>query len=669
MRCHRIFLFNIFLIICSGLGSAVFAQEDSAVFDDDALLLEDEKGITVTGMQETTQEVRIITKEEITKANTNNMTTLLQETLNAGSTSYGGYGNKSGINLRGFDAKRIAFLIDGVQVNSAQSGDFDLNSIDPASIERIEVIYGGSDAKYNVSGALGGVVNIITVKKQTEGLRLDGSVSNTAFMPAPSFSHGKQTAAHNEDLVDSQNYTLSAALGAKNYSLKGSAFFNSAKNHFLYYDQYNIARRKDGNDILDGGINGSFMRKLDNDAKIIASASLYASDKNIPISGFTNIAGNQKDASTRETILFDAPEIFAQGLSAEASLGYQFSRLLYAPPNANAEADSRHDLTTVTAVNRWSYYRDALTLRSGFDWRFSYIDSSNLNTHLRNDGGFYVSAEWQALQKLLIIPSIKAVMAQTGSEHIVPVPKLGFLYNATESLAIKNNYFRSFKFPDFEDLYWSSGGMYGNPDLKSEDGWGADLGFDWLHNSVFSLGSVVFFEWTRDSVHWSNSSGTWKPENIGEAAYIGVDGRAELVLAIDAGIWKQFKLSVSYQYMTSRLLSYGYQWDSGKHIPYMGEHSIGGQTEINWIAGKQKRAGQLGITGHYEDIRYADTANAVKLDPYFLLTVNANQEISNMFAVFVALRNLLNVSYQSYAEYPMPGFNATIGLRFAYKNK
>jgi vitamin B12 transporter len=58
-----------------------------------------------------------------------------------------------------------------------------VNQVDLNNVERIEVIYGGSDTKYNVSGALGGVINIVTVKKQPAGLSWGGALSNTGYFP------------------------------------------------------------------------------------------------------------------------------------------------------------------------------------------------------------------------------------------------------------------------------------------------------------------------------------------------------------------------------------------------------------------------------------------------------------------------------------------------------
>jgi vitamin B12 transporter len=651
-------------ILC--LPLAIGAQETGDEnFGDDLLLMEGEE-ITVTASPETTQQMEVVTKEEIERHNAPDILTLLQEALDLGLTRYGGYGNQAGINLRGFDSNRIAFLIDGVPVNSPMTGDFDLSQIDPNSVERIEVIYGGSDSKYNVSGSLGGIVNIITVKNQRSGLRLGGSVSNTAALPGEYRKNdGSTGSAHWEDLLDAQKYSVFAGLGAEKYSLNINLFANRAANHFLLTDYTDRIRRKENNEVWDTGASASFVRDLpDNYSKLLASADIYYADKNIPTSDTSPLFGIQNDFSTRQNIMLDMPRTWRDDLATEASLSHTWQTRDYDPP---AGESSLHKQNVITAINRWSWYPlPLLTLRSGWDYRFNYLDSSDIGLRSRHDGGLYLTVEYKAHETLLIIPSAKAVFSGPSEKPIVPVFKLGLRWIPLESLAVKNNYFRSFKYPDFEDLYWS-GDAYtqGNPDLKSEDGWGGDLGVEWHYGDWANIDSTFFTQWTTDSIHWSSGSGgIWRPENVGEAIYFGLDSKIRGTIPLSSGPFRTIGLSLSYQYLLSYLLSYGYTWSSEKRIPYMPMHTIGASFEFSWGAENSPRAGSLSISGHYEDLRFANTSNATKLDPYFLLNANLNQQIGKNLAAFMALRNILNVSYESMSAYHMPGITMTIGMRF-----
>ena len=171
------------LLLLSVWGIPLFAQDAEEEWEDYLDFGGDSEGITVTGTPETTQQMEVIHREEIEKRNAQDLAALLEDVLDMSVTRYGGCGNQTEINMRGFDTERIAILIDGVPANSPRSGEFDVSQVDLNDVERIEVIYGGSDTKYNVSGALGGVINIITVKKQKPGFNLAGAVSNTGYLP------------------------------------------------------------------------------------------------------------------------------------------------------------------------------------------------------------------------------------------------------------------------------------------------------------------------------------------------------------------------------------------------------------------------------------------------------------------------------------------------------
>jgi len=638
-----------------------------SIESEDELSFSNEEGITVTGTIQTSQQMSVIEKNEIEHRNAPDIATLLQETLGLNITRYGTYGSMTLLNLRGLDTKRLAILIDGVPVNSSMDGKFDIEQIDLNSIERIEVIYGGSDSKFNVSGAMGGVINIVTVKKQPAGLRLGASVSNTSVLPGEYRGRNGQTQGPNwEDLADTQNFDISAAYGGSKISISANVFANRAENHFLFIDRYNYTRRKDNNEVWDAGGSVSVTGELPDLLKLIASSHFYYGDKNVPGSGFSDNVGKQQDIFSRNNVMLDMPRAFHDDLAAEASLGYSFNRRNY---TSSADIFSRHDQQNFTVINRWSWEtNDKLTLKSGFDYRFIYLDSTDIGRRDRQDGGIYLTAEYKPVNQFMLIPSVKTVFTNKGGALFTAVPKLGLLWNVNDSLAFRNNYFRSFKFPDFEELYWSDGGAafgnvtafgsVGNPDLKPEDGWGADIGIIWRYKHLINFESAFFTHRLKDSIHWyQRANGIWRPENVGDAMFFGLDNKLRFEIPVNLGKIKKIIPSVSYKYLLSYLLSFGYDFADNKRIPYSPVHTLGGSLEIPWDTGS------VIINGHYESERYNDRANIIKLKQYFLLNANISQKIGKNITAFAVLRNILNESYESFIDYPMPGFTVTVGLR------
>jgi hemoglobin/transferrin/lactoferrin receptor protein len=78
--------------------------------------------------------------------------------------------------LRGLGGQRVLVLVDGMPMNSARGNGPHPSLVDPAQVERIEVVRGPSSVAYG-SDALGGVINIITREAIDTGRPLAGSTT------------------------------------------------------------------------------------------------------------------------------------------------------------------------------------------------------------------------------------------------------------------------------------------------------------------------------------------------------------------------------------------------------------------------------------------------------------------------------------------------------------
>ena len=619
---------------------------------------EDPRGVTIVGTPETTQQMTVIEKETIEKSAARDLATLLEEEIDMSVVRYGGYGNQTEMNLRGFDTERIAILINGIPANSPRSGDFDINQIDLSNVERIEVIYGGSDTKYNVSGALGGVINIITIKKQKPGWNAGFTFSNTGYMPGEyNKRHAQGEIGEPEfmDLLDMQSLSLFAGCGTEKFSWKASLFGNRAGSHYLYEDDYGFTRRKISNEVLDGGGNLQLMFTLPKDANLLSDTKLYYARRNFPITMNSVGSALATDLIITENLMFAAPVIFHDTLAIEASLTYQTSATSY---GVNISSNDQY----ITAINRWNWYpSEKFTFRTGLDWRFLYINTDSPTeidpVKTGNLGGLYFTGEYKIRKKLLLIVSVKGA---TDTKQIVAVPKAGLSWQVNPQFTLKNNYFRSFKFPDFDDLYYRSfdSTMVGNPNLRPEDGWGADIIGEFAQGKQLSLITTAFWQYTTDSIHWVKSAGgRWSPENVGTACFAGLDFRP--VFKTELKKWNLIflKIGFNYQFQYSWLISGDLDFQNSFRIPYMPMHIIGGLVDLAW------KTGSMLVSAHYESTRYADTTNKMVLNPHCIAHVTLNQNAGEHLTFFASLRNILNAQYESFASYYMPGISLVCGIK------
>lgn len=114
--------------------------------------------------------VVVIDREAIDQAATTDVLVLLQRVAGIDIVRGGPLGQQTSVFLRGGNSNHALVLIDGVRVASANTGAFAFEHLDPAQIERIEILRGPRAALYG-SDAMGGVIQIFTRRPHALGLR------------------------------------------------------------------------------------------------------------------------------------------------------------------------------------------------------------------------------------------------------------------------------------------------------------------------------------------------------------------------------------------------------------------------------------------------------------------------------------------------------------------
>lgn len=150
------------LLLVLLVGSA--ARAETPVPDPDVEVL------VVTGSQEAQPlsrapaSVSVITRDEIELGAYTSLAELLRLVPGVHLGQPGSRGSRASLYTRGLDPNLTVVMIDGVRVNdstNALGGSFDFSTLDPASIERIEIVRGPVSAVHGSDG-LAGAINVIT---------------------------------------------------------------------------------------------------------------------------------------------------------------------------------------------------------------------------------------------------------------------------------------------------------------------------------------------------------------------------------------------------------------------------------------------------------------------------------------------------------------------------
>lgn len=193
-------------ILTAAVAAALFAIGASAAQADEYTTLDTIK-VTASRVEQELMDVNmsvsVITQEEIAQSEARTVGDLLQDVPGVRINNDGSQGMKR-IMIRGEDTFRTLVMIDGQKMSEHKSMSGSPMLIDPAMIERIEVIKGPASVLYG-SDAIGGAINIITKKGGSKPF--EASVS--AGMD--NLSNGKTASAMIAGAKDGWHYRLGLA--------------------------------------------------------------------------------------------------------------------------------------------------------------------------------------------------------------------------------------------------------------------------------------------------------------------------------------------------------------------------------------------------------------------------------------------------------------------------
>ncbi|CAG8871139.1 Ferric enterobactin receptor [Pseudomonas fluorescens] len=250
-----------------------------------------------------------------------------------GNSASGARGNNRQIDLRGMGPENTLILIDGKPssgrnaVRYGWNGDRDTrgetNWVPAEAVERIEILRGPAAARYG-SGAMGGVVNIIT-KRPTDELK--GSLNLYTQMPEDSAEGASRRA----------NFNLSGGLTENlGFRLYGGLAKSDADDIDINADHANSALSAGREGVRNKDINGLLSWRLNDEHRLEASAgysrqgNIYAGDTMNSNGGsnpdyISSLYGHETNVMQRNTYDLTHLGDFDWG-STKTSLSYQYVR-------------------------------------------------------------------------------------------------------------------------------------------------------------------------------------------------------------------------------------------------------------------------------------------------------------------------------------------------------
>ncbi len=437
-----------------------------------------------------TSSVSIIGKDELQGLNKSNLADVLKTVPGLSVEEQGGPGGLSAVSIRGGESNFTLVLVDGVPQNdptNSRGGSFDFSNLDPASVERIEIVRGPQSAVYG-SDALAGVINVITRRPQqghSQKVRAEWGQNDLQNL---------QLAA--SGTAGNVSYALDLAQRDAGEQIEGSTRETDSASLRLTWQISDVQQLHASYRYLDG--QRTSYPEQSGGPEFSLSDELDKSDyqdENFSLGWQVDISNNWR--SSLNASRFEHTEDYnSPGIVPFYAV----------PPNAADTDFQRDQLRWVNTLQFSDNYR----LNLGADYR----DEQGVSTGILDLGFMTLPTDFELDRSStgvfanLHAQPIPSLIVQAGIRHDDPEGfsnetslKLGTVYQLNEDVALSANWGEAFKLPSFFALGHA---LVGNPSLKPETVRSWDIGMDWDATQSINLSATYFFSNYRNLIDFDS---------------------------------------------------------------------------------------------------------------------------------------------------------------------
>jgi vitamin B12 transporter len=567
-------------------------------------------------LRNTARTIYIVTRDHIVRNGYRTVAEALTELPALQISPLGPLGSSVNYTLRGSNSAQILVLIDGLPAPGSFSNSVELGNLSTSGVDRIEVVEGGGSTLYG-TGAIGGIVNIITQRSATNSATLHyGSFADRELDISSDHLQFSRIVSNNgfslpgggiRSDVDYESSTLHAGAGRKIGSLDAALRIGLQADHVGAPGPDNMfvsptSRENDLNQNADltltkPGPQSEATLELGGTRQDI----LYwcsASDVNCLIPAGALSAEGRVNAGIRNAV---------RGANEQLLYGADFSRGV-------VRSDSGGFATPPISVN-------ALTQTAAYVQERIDAGSGSVYAGLRGERDGALGGELS--------------------------PSAGFVQHIGNDLSLKGNLASAFRAPNAAELYFPG---YGNPQLKAERATVADFTITDAH--VLGGASITWFGNRTNNLIYPDPS-TFA---LTQADHALIEG---LTLSLGTLEFNGFTTSLN---MTD--LYRAHNLDTGSRLP--NDPVISAHLRVDYIS----RTGSSFIDSFGAAISMVGSRGNIDVSlptydrsaPY--TNVNGYLRMRAGRNLLVTLRgyNLGNERYAAVSGYPMPGRSFALEL-------
>jgi iron complex outermembrane receptor protein len=604
MKKQVVCLSSLFTLIIQG----VYSQIDTNYNEIPAIEIHSNRIPSEKG--KTTQNIIVITKEEIQKMPARSIQEVLSFAAGIDVRQRGTTGIQADISIRGGSFEQTLFLINGIKLTDPQTGHHAMNiPVALEAIERIEIIKGPATRMFG-QNAFAGAVNIITktgtIKEVSVGQYAAdfGAFGGQLFLALPIKKNVSQT-------------------------LSGS--FDNSRGHWHNSDYKTFTINHES----------TFRLKKFHELKTL----LAYTSRDFGANGYYSASFPDQWEATKTGVAALAHTYKRTAFSIQTRAYYRINqdefRLKRFVPSFYTNT---HESQVVGLESNATLKTRFGTTGFGLEARNEALNSSNLGVRSRSFYGMYLE---QALVLFKLLDTRIGLHASKYNQYDWKLfPGIEIAYQLNSKNRIYSTAGLSYRIPTYTELFYVDPSTASNSNLVPEIAQTVDFGWIYTSNkfrievNYFNRSTTNLIDYTRDTSSIVPNPNKWTPKNIGHVTFNGAEFAALWKVGAKLGFVRLDNVSMSYNYIDATVYSRNAE-ESKYALSALKQQLIGGV--------------QLTIAEKFmvtSKIRYIERMN---LNAYTLLDLKFMYQPDNVLQFFTELSNATNASYIEAGYAQMPG--------------
>lgn len=549
-----------------------------------------------------------------------------------------GPANLSSAGLRGGNASQTPILWNGFNIQNPMLGQNDFSQLPSFIFDNIGIEYGGSAATWG-SGAMGGSIHLNNKAGYSKGFH------TLITMGLGSFNTKKlNTLLHYSNEKISTNTKV---------------YYIDSDNNFDYIDT--IKRKQIHANYTIKGLMQELSAIIFKNQIINVRAWYNLSNRNLPpVLGNITSKASQKDENLKLTADWSYQHQF---FSPCVRIAYFDDILNYTDSASSVYSNNKTKTLIAEADVKYMLNKQHTIFAGAHSTSYKAITANYTKPdHQLNKEAILLGYNLSLSESKLLYEM--HLRQEFSSAFTIPFTgNTGLSYQLFKELKLKVNAAKVYRLPTLNDLYWSNGG---NPDLKPEEGYTYEGGFEfkWQLKQMFFVSEMTYFNKSiQNWISWVPGPGGYPtPINLAEVLSQGTETGSHISYS---GKLINCKIGFNSAYVLSSTIKSSLVNDASvnKQLIYTPRYNYG----ANFSFSVQNFV--MAYYHNYIGYRFTSSDNSTWLTPYNV----ANLKIAYKYAIntigvttFFQVHNLFNADYKVIAQRPMPLRSYEISLTLTY---